>query len=293
LEKVQKELRVYLSVHKDLEMMQYVNFKRDFEVEQWIERIHPEWLKVQSSSLPIVNGPILNKFPGDHTIGSLITSQNSNPTTVQSLDILEKKSTENTFEEEFIDFGPDVEDEIRKSNDLLLSMQQQNDRSVSNEPMFENLKETDAEHEKRMNEEFLTYELLLREEEAAEERNKNTSSVVKSDGNIPFWSNPKRIFNTDLKVFKQNLVVEKDEKAPRENRSLGQKRMAVDLFSPLSTPRPRHVLFRIVLRNRLFLIYAQIRRIQRNVLNLIIQFRILKKFLSFVRLRLLKVIRQY
>jgi hypothetical protein len=130
LEKVQKELRVYLSVHKDLEMMQYVNFKRDFEVEQWIERIHPEWLKVQSSSLPIVNGPILNKFPGDHTIGSLITSQNSNPTTVQSLDILEKKSTENTFEEEFIDFGPDVEDEIRKSNDLLLSMQQQNDRSV-------------------------------------------------------------------------------------------------------------------------------------------------------------------
>jgi hypothetical protein len=31
-----------------------------------------------------------------------------------------------------------------------------------------NLKETDIEHEKRMNEEFLIYELLLREEEEAE-----------------------------------------------------------------------------------------------------------------------------
>jgi hypothetical protein len=104
LEKVQKELRVYLSVDKDLDMMQYVHFKRDFEVKQWVERIHPDWLKVQPPSLfSIVNGPVLNKFPGDHAIGSLVTSQNSNPTTVQSMDVLEKKSSENTFEEEYVD----------------------------------------------------------------------------------------------------------------------------------------------------------------------------------------------
>jgi hypothetical protein len=36
-----------------------------------------------------------------------------------------------------------VEDEIRKSNDLLLSMQEQIDKSVSNETVFVNLKETD------------------------------------------------------------------------------------------------------------------------------------------------------
>jgi hypothetical protein len=44
-----------------------------------------------------------------------------------------------------------------------------------------------------MNEEFLTYELFLREKEEAEEKNQNSSSFVKRDGNIPFWSNPNMI----------------------------------------------------------------------------------------------------